>query len=72
MPVFSSDFRGSRVCITYDRSFGDQVVWIANVVWDGRAQSVDGLTIQRSKCVQDDIKDAVTRGLEWMCRPRDR
>jgi hypothetical protein len=60
------------VRITYDRSVGDQVVWIANVVLNGQAQSVDGMTMQRSKCVQDDITHAVIRGLEWMCKPRDR
>lgn len=72
MPVFSCDYRGSKVCITYDRSVGDQVVWIANVVLNGRAQSVDGMTMQRSPCVRDDITDAVIRGLEWICKPHDR
>lgn len=72
MPVFSSHFRGSRVRITYDRSFGDQVVWIADVVLDGHAQSLDGMTTQRSLCIQDDITEAVIRGLEWTCKPRVR
>jgi hypothetical protein len=71
MPVFSCQFRGKSVCVTYDRSAGNQVVWIANVVLDGCARSIDGITAQRSTCVQADITDSVIRGLEWICKPRD-
>ena len=68
MNFFSSHFRGMRVCVFYDCSLGDQVIWIANVVLDGRARSIDGITTPQSANIQAEIALAVARGLEWVCQ----
>lgn len=55
------------MCITYDGSLGDEVIWIANVVLDGQVQSIDGTTTVRSKHIQAEITRSVIRALEWTC-----
>lgn len=68
MNVFSCHFRGSRVCVTYEGGLGDEVIWIANVMLDGRAQSVDGAVAVKSRHTQAEITRAVFRALEWVSR----
>ncbi len=65
--MFSCDFRGCTVCVTYDGSLDDEVIWIANVMLDGQARSIDGTIAARSRHVQADVSGAVIRGLEWVC-----
>lgn len=66
MHVFCCHFRGARVCVTYDGGLGDEVIWIANVMLDGHAQSVDGALAVQSMRVQAEITRAVFRALEWV------
>ena len=68
MNVFSCHFRGARVRVTYDGGFGDEVIWIANVMLDGHAQSVDGAVAVQSMHTQAEITRAVIRALEWVSR----
>lgn len=68
MNVFSCHFRGARVWVTYDGGPGDEVIWIANVMLDGHAQSVDGAIAARSMHIQAEITRAVFRALEWVSR----
>ncbi|WP_165418472.1 hypothetical protein [Dyella amyloliquefaciens] len=66
MNVFSCHFRGARVSVIYDGDLGGEIFWIANVILDGHAQSIDGAFSVQSTHIQADITRAVIRGLEWV------
>jgi hypothetical protein len=63
---FCCDFLGAKVRVRYVRSGDEEAIWIANVVLDGRARSIDGATALQTTCTQSDITRSVMRGLEWV------
>jgi hypothetical protein len=72
MKTFTCNFRGARVCVSYDVSGDEEAIWIADVVLGGRSRSIDGATALGSGCIQAEIAQSVRRGLEWVDKPRGR
>lgn len=66
--TFCCYFLGAQVRVRYENSCDEEAVWIADVVLDGRARSIDGAAPLQTACTRTDVTRSVLRGLEWMRR----
>jgi hypothetical protein len=64
--TFSCYFLGALVHVRYEHSGDEEAIWIADVVLNGHARSIDGAATLQTACARNDVTRSVLRGLEWM------